>query len=172
MNHEANLCFKIGSQKVFSTPEVFKKKIPLIFRKTNSSQIPIIELLNFLKMLPYSFTADQICSNKANKTGKFGIHCQKCNGLMIFQTNFSSDQLTAEIRFVSICVHIQIQVLNKVGQNCWYTFIFKSDVFTLFTDGKMPFKHPFRLIGKKIYKNTNSSEIVKEYLEKRIIANR
>ena len=130
--------------------------------------IPINDLLNFIKMLPYSFLAERISTKNSNNVDKFRIYCNKCNNLEVFNVKISFNELVSELSLSSICCHLNIQVYQEIVQNSFCLFVFHSELFNVICDGKIPAKHSFRIIGKRVYKNSNSNQILKEYLENKI----
>ena len=86
----------------------------------------------------------------------------------MFNVKISFNELESELSLSSICCHLNIQIYQEIVQNSFCLFVFHSELFNAICDGKIPAKHSFRIIGKRVYKNRNSNQILKEYLEKKL----
>ena len=162
----SSLMFIAGSNKEFKPFKPFHKLIQVL-NSEKTSQISIIDLIHFLESLPAFYVYHRVGTPSEDGTTKIDIQCRKCNNQKIFQIVLKTSQNSSEIFFSSMCNHINVRCSSTHGKKSVFSFHFDDGFDKLCSNAKRSFHHPFCFIGKKLY-TSNTSQIIKDYLEKKV----
>ena len=158
MWNNLNVKFTASIQKDFNSQPKLHKMVYLTHIASNSLTFKMDSIIEFLEILPFSFTTSKGTNNKKTSVYQYNISCSFCRK-KIFHILMYSQRPVGTIQFSAKCEHIRLVKISQDG----YVVSYSIDVFSMNNSPKS-INHPFRKIGKRIIKFPSCSQVLKKYL--------
>ena len=159
-----NISFSSNNQKNFNENPKTHKMIHVLCDASGTELFMVDQLVDLIDSLPGCFDCLK-CTLKDSTMWRFKLSCSICNEL-IFIVSTNTKNLVSTVIFSTKCYHICLKEKQRIGTQILYSVFTVSNVF----DQTKNRTHPYRVIGKMLYKNSFCSNLIKKSLESKIFS--